>query len=185
MEAQSAAGTEEPAGGPIDPERPPPVLPEAAFLLSKYAALELTISAARDGSIQKVVISKPSQAKLYDEYTRDWVEKHWKMPTAKAEEADLRQFIAPIVYPKAQPPPGGFYPPPYYPVGIMQRRETGLVIVEVKVAPSGEIESARAIVSSGHKELDDHTVSWVQRKWKFPPGEKRWVQSPFLYILQR
>ena len=55
---------------------PSPVLPETAFFLGKYVDLELTITANRDGSLQKVVISKRSQARLYDEYTRSWVEKH-------------------------------------------------------------------------------------------------------------
>jgi hypothetical protein len=77
---------------------PSPVLPESAFFLGQYANLELTITANRDGSLHKVVISKKSKAGLYDEYTRSWVEKRWKMPPAKPGEPDLRKFIAPIVY---------------------------------------------------------------------------------------
>ena len=183
-ETTSPAATETPSGESTDPDRPSPVLPDAAFLLSEYASLELKLTAARDGSIQQVIVSKPSRAKLYDEYTRDWVAKHWKMPAAKADGPELREFIAPIVYPKASRPPGGYYPPPDYPVRFIQERVTGLVIVEIKVAPSGQIESAVTISSSGHKPLDDYTTNWVQKKWKFPPsGKARRIFWPVTYLI--
>jgi TonB family protein len=166
------------------PGCPPPVLPEAAFFLADYSKLELTITADRDGRVLKVVISKPSQAKLYDDYTRKWVETHWKMPVAKSGEPETRRFIAPIVYPKVKAPPGGYYPAPDYPLSYMQSRTEGLVIVEMTVAPSGKVESARAILSSGHKGLDDHTVQWVLKKWRFPPGEARDLLWPVSYIMR-
>jgi TonB family protein len=182
--ATSPAETEAPTGESADLDRPSPVLPDAAFLLSEYAALELKITAAPDGSIQQVIVSKPSRAKLYDEYTRDWVAKHWKMPAAKADEPELREFIAPIVYPKATRPPDGYYPPPNYPARFIEERVTGLVIVEIKVAPSGQIESAVTISSSGHKQLDDYTTNWVQKKWKFPPsGKPRRIFWPVTYLI--
>src|SRR6185436_19763067 len=116
---------------PSDPDRPSPVLPEKAFFLGEFAALELTITAARDGSVQKVVVSKPSRSKLYDEYTRNWVEKNWKMPPAQPAEGDLRKFIAPIVYPKRAKPSAGSFPAPTYPAAYMRDRVEGLLIVEV------------------------------------------------------
>jgi len=162
---------------------PSPVLPPAAFFLSQYANLELTITATRDGSVQKVVISKKSRAQLYDEYTRKWVEKHWKMPPAKAGEPDLRKFIAPIVYPKGQPVPGGHFPDPDYPVTYIRNGIEGLVIIEMRIAPSGEIVDVRTIRSSGHRTLDEHTVRWVRKKWKFPPGEERLYHWPVAYVI--
>ena len=162
---------------------PSPVLPAAAFYLSQYANLELTITAARDGSLQKVVISKKSRAQLYDEYTRNWVETHWKMPAAKPGEPDLRKFIAPIVYPKGQPIAGGHFPGPDYPIAYIRSHIEGLVIIEMKVAPSGEILDVHTVLSSGHRTLDDHTVYWVRKKWKFPPGEERLYHWPVAYVI--
>src|SRR6185369_16500437 len=118
-----------------------------AFFLGEYANLELTITANRDGSLQKVVISKKSQARLYDEYTRSWVEKHWKMAPARPDEPDARKFIAPIVYPNNAWPSGGRFPPPDYPAAYIRDRIEGLVVIEIAVAPSGKIESTRTVLS--------------------------------------
>jgi TonB family protein len=163
------------------------VLPEQALFLGPYAGLELTITANRAGSLQKVVISKKSRARLYDEYTRDWVEKHWRMPVAKPGEPDLRKFIAPIVYPKYDRPPGGHYPPPNYPADSLQKHVEGLVIIEIKVDPSGEIKSTRTLLSSGNKGLDTHTEQWVLKQWKFPKfsrGEERVCYWPVAYLIK-
>jgi len=169
---------------PPDPDRPAPVLPEVALLLGPYSGMELTITARRDGSIQEVVISQPSQAKLYDEYTRKWVEKHWKMPGAKLDDPELRKFVAPIVYPKAQLPAGGDYPPPEYPEALMRAHVQGFLVIEMTIAASGTIEKARVALSSGNKKLDDHTANWILAKWKFPPGERRLFYWPFTYSLE-
>ncbi len=181
----TASFAEPPPPEPQDPDRPAPVLPPSAFLLASYSSLELRITAARDGSIQKVAISKPSQARLYDEPTRAWVEKHWKMPAARPEEPDLRDFIAPIVYPKSNFKPGGYQPPPPYPHDLLVGRVSGFVILEILVATSGKVESARAVASSGNKHLDKYTVDWVLKKWSFPAGQKpRWIQWPVSYLIE-
>ena len=167
------------------PGCPPPVMPEEAFFLSEYLRLTLTLTADREGNVLNVVISTPSRAKLYDEYTRKWVANHWKMPHAKPGEPELRTFIAPIVYPKREKPPGGHYPTPDYPLGFQQSGTEGLVVVDMIVAPSGKVESARTILSSGHKGLDDYTVKWVLKKWSFAPGQKRLVRWPVAYLLTK
>ena len=167
-----------------NPGCPSPVLPEQALFLGQYANLELTITAKRDGSLEKVVISKKSKARLYDEYTRNWVEKHWKMPPAKGDDPNLRSFIAPIVYPEKKPP-GGHYPAPNYPLEFLRDHVQGLVVVEINVAPSGEIESTRTVMSSGNKKLDAHSEKWVLKKWKFPPGDARSCYWPVAYIIRR
>lgn len=101
------------------------------------------------------------------------------MPAAKPGEADLRTFIAPIAYPKrSKPPAGGSYPPPDYPHNFLRDHVEGLVIVEMTVAESGAVESAGTVLSSGHKALDQHTLDWVRKRWKFPPGKKRIVLWP-------
>jgi len=144
----------------------------AATLLGDFANLELTISADRAGLIQKVEISKPSQAKIFDEPTRAWVEKHWKMPPAQASEPDSRVFIAPIVYPKGHTPEGGKYPAPEYPFNLMRDRVQGLVVLEIGVNESGHIESATVLLSTGSKVLGEHTRDWVLKHWVFPPGRR-------------
>jgi TonB family protein len=144
----------------------------AATLLGDFANLELTISADRAGLIQKVEISKPSQAKIFDEQTRAWVEKHWKMPTAQPSEPDSRLFIAPIVYPKAHFPAGGKYPAPEYPSNLIRDGIWGVVILEIEVAESGHVESTTVVRSSGSKALDDNTGDWVLKRWLFPPGKR-------------
>ena len=159
----------------LGPDRPSPPVPHTALLLGDFANVELSISADRAGLIRKVEISKPSKAKILDEYTRAWVEKHWKMPPAKASDPDARKFIAPIVYPKGVKPAGGKYPAPNYPPSMMQRHIQGLVVLEMEVAESGHIDSAKVLLSSGSKVLDDHTRSWVLNHWVFPvfpPGKK-------------
>jgi TonB family protein len=182
--AEASSGLQPSDVEAVDPDRPPPVLPAAAQFLSEYVALELTISAARDGAVQKVVISKPSRAKLYDEYTRNWVEKYWKMPVAKPDEADVRKFIAPMIYPKVAKPSGGQYPRPPYPEAYVRDRVEGLVIVELTVAPSGDVEAAHTVLSSGQKGLDAYTADWVRRKWKFPPGERRLYHCPVAFLIK-
>lgn len=166
-----------------DPDRPAPVLPPVAFFLGEYAALELTITAGPDGSVQKVVVSKPSRARLYDEYTRKWVEQHWKMPHAQSGEPLVRTFIAPIVYPKRELPREGRYPPPYYPHQYERAHIEGLVIVEMNVSSTGKVESTRIVRSSGHPGLDEHTADWVRKYWKFPPGEPRQYEWPCAYLM--
>jgi TonB family protein len=166
-----------------DPDRPAPVLPPVAFFLGQYAALELNITAGPDGSVQKVIVSKPSQARLYDEYTRKWVEQHWKMPPAKPGEPPVRSFIAPIVYPKRKFPDGGRYPPPYYPRQYLTAHIEGLVIVEMNVDASGRVESTRIVRSSGHEGLDEYTTDWVRKYWRFPTGEQRQYEWPVAYLM--
>ncbi len=187
---QSTSSSMKPAGlgegelavdEPENPDRPRPVLPEAAFFLGEYAALELTINAHPDGSLGSVVVSKPSRAKLYDEYTRNWVETHWKMPSAKADDPDLRRFIAPIVYPH-KAPPGGKYPAPPYPGMFMEQHIQGLVLLGIDVSPEGKVEEARILISSGNKRLDNYTMDWVKSHWAFPSGPERNYACPISFV---
>jgi TonB family protein len=178
---QPASERDEPSDESENPDQPRPVLPEAAFFLGEYAALELTINAHRDGTLESVVVSKPSRAKLYDEYTRNWVETHWKMPPAKADDPDLRKFIAPIVYPH-KAPPGGKYPPPPYPGMFMEQHIQGLVLVGIDVSSGGKVEEARILISSRNKRLDNYTMDWVKSHWTFPSGLERNYACPISFV---
>ena len=154
-----------------DPDRPSPPIPESAFLLlGDFGNVELMITANRDGSIQKVEISRPSEAKFLDEPTRVWVQEHWKMPTAKPNEPDSRKFIAPIVYPKGEKPLDGHFPAPNYPRELLRNRVQGLVVLKIGVEESGNIESTTVLMSTGSEKLGEHTRAYILRNWKFPPG---------------
>jgi TonB family protein len=132
--------------------------------------MELLITADPAGVIQKVEIAKPSKAKILDEYTRDWVEKHWKMPPSKTSALGLRKFSAPIVYPKGFRPMGGKFPDPPYPTYLMRQGVQGLIVLEIVVAQSGHIDDVKVLLSSDSKTLDEQTRSWVLKHWEFPPG---------------
>jgi len=165
----------------LDPDRPPPPVPETALLLGDLANLDLLITADRAGQIQKVSISKPSKAKVFDERTRRWVQEHWKMPPAKSNQPDTRQFLAPIVYPKANWPKGGKYPPPKYPESALRQHIQGAVGLRIDVDETGHVKATDLVVSSGSPLLDENTQSWVQTQWKFPPGQSRLVLWVCIY----
>ena len=169
-----------------DPDRPPPQLPEYALFLGDYGDCELTIKAWRDGTIQQVTISKPSTGKVYDEHIRSWVANKWKMPPASNSEPDLRSFIAPITFrTKSQWPAGGKFPPPPYPDLALKAHQEAIITVAMVVAEDGQIESAEVIGGSKITAFDKHTVDWVKRKWRFPPGNQRQVYWSVAYLLHR
>jgi len=153
-------------------------------MLGNYGNLELTIIAARDGTIVNVRISKASKAKIFDEPTRTWVEKKWKMPPAKTGEPELRTFIAPIEFPKGEKPPGGKYPDPPYPQRALAAHEQGRAMLAIKVGEDGIVESAKVLLSSGHESLDKSTVEWVQKKWVFPAGKQRYIYWMVTYQMR-
>jgi TonB family protein len=39
------------------------------------------------------------------------------------------------------------------------------------VAPNGRVLSAKIDRSSGSKELDEYSIAWVKKQWRFPPGD--------------
>jgi len=180
---QTDSTTQPSALEPPDPERPAPVLPQEALFLGKHANLDLNITAARDGSITKVAISKPSHVRVYDEYIRNWVQEHWKMPEAKTREADLRTIIAPIVFPESGMGDPKRYPSPPYPSGSMADHEEGFVFLLLKVNSAGSVESAKVLKGTGHPRLDNHTVRWVCSKWSFPEGQGGQYYLPIVYLL--
>lgn len=149
----------------------PPVPPEALFL-GEWGDLELTIVADPEGKILNVTVSKPSEVKLFDERIRGWVQTNWNMGRAKEGLSGPRTFKAPIVFHGADRfPQGGKFPPPSYPWKLLQKGVRGSLAVTIKVQRSGTVESATVFVGSGSKELDEHTTTWVKKRWKFPPSE--------------
>jgi protein TonB len=61
--------------------------------------------------------------------------------------------------------------PPRYPRDAVARGEKGIVALFVKVAPTGEVEDAEVVQSSGHESLDDAARAAVLR-WRFIPARR-------------
>lgn len=62
-------------------------------------------------------------------------------------------------------------PAPAYPSTSKRLRETGLVMLRVRVAASGRAESVSIETSSGHQRLDRAALDAV-RRWKFVPARQ-------------
>jgi protein TonB len=78
----------------------------------------------------------------------------------------------------------GTFPEPNYPSLAVRNHYQGTVIVEIMVEESGAISSAKVFKTSGFSMLDDAALQVVQRRWRFPPGPKRWLHWPCQFKLQ-
>jgi TonB family protein len=170
------------------PYQPPPPLPRAATALSGLTDLELAIKANPSGRITSVRVSKRSQAEIFDEYVRSWVETNWIMQPAKPGEPASRTFTVPIVWPKSKGSRSekGDFPVPPYPAQFRKRGIGGIIILDVVIEPNGKITKCAVATSSGAKELDEHARKWVETKWRFEPhpdGERRHYYFPCVFAL--
>lgn len=80
---------------------------------------------------------------------------------------------------------GGSYPPPKYPSLAARNHEEGTVTVEIMVDASGAITSAKIQKTSGHSELDEAAVDVVKNRWRFPPGQPRWLSWSCIFHLEQ
>lgn len=80
-------------------------------------------------------------------------------------------------------------PPPKYPNRARRRGLQGVVILEVLVDETGQVEELTVFTSSGHRILDRAARASV-KKWLFQPGtkggkiEKMWVRVPIRFELK-
>lgn len=74
-------------------------------------------------------------------------------------------------------------PAPEYPVEARRRGVEGRVKLEMDVDGDGGVATVRMLVSSGSYLLDNHTVGWVKRRWKFPVGRRQLLHTEFVYRL--
>jgi len=74
-------------------------------------------------------------------------------------------------------------PVPDYPMEARRRGVDGVVKLEVAVGELGTVENIRILASSGTTLLDQHTVGWVKRRWKFPAGRRQLLHTEFVYRL--
>ena len=114
---------------------------------------------------------------------------------------DIRQASAPPVRPVAVAPPppvntgprsfragdgsneGIFAPQPEYPIEARRKGIEGTVKLEIEVDDAGGIGEVRKLIPSGSFLLDNNTITWVKRRWKFPPGKKQVLHTEFVYQL--
>jgi len=100
--------------------------------------------------------------------------------------AQAARLATPPPPPQAQAEPGptkfdpnamsaGRYPPPNYPLAALRNHYEGTVDIELRVDPSGTVTSVKLMRSSGYPVLDEAALQVVKTRWRFPPGEARYL----------
>lgn len=74
-------------------------------------------------------------------------------------------------------------PHPDYPPEARRKGIEGMVKLEIEVQEDGRVGEVRKLVPSGSFVLDNHTVSWVKRRWRFPAGKRQLLHTEFVYQL--
>ncbi len=78
----------------------------------------------------------------------------------------------------------GRYPPPSYPLLAQRNHYEGTVDIELRVDSSGAVTSVKLIRSSGFPVLDEATLQVVKTRWRFPPGEPRYLMWSCIFQLR-
>jgi periplasmic protein TonB len=78
----------------------------------------------------------------------------------------------------------GSFPDPSYPSLAQRNHYQGAAIIDIMVDETGAITSAKVFKTSGFSLLDDAALQVVLKRWRFPPGTKRWLQWPCEFKLQ-
>lgn len=74
-------------------------------------------------------------------------------------------------------------PHPEYPPEARRKGIEGMVKLEIEVLADGRVGEVRKLVPSGSFVLDNHTISWVKRRWRFPAGNRQLLHTEFVYRL--
>jgi TonB family protein len=78
---------------------------------------------------------------------------------------------------------GGVYPKPPYPTWANRAGVQGDVMLEVYVTSAGVAHSITVSQTTGSRSLDNYTLEWVKKRWRFPVGPERRYLVPFSYKL--
>lgn len=78
---------------------------------------------------------------------------------------------------------GIFAPHPDYPADALRKGIEGTVKLEIEVNEDGSIGEVRRLIPSGSFVLDNNTITWVKKRWKFPAGNKQVLHTEFVYQL--
>ncbi len=76
---------------------------------------------------------------------------------------------------------GIFAPQPEYPADARRKGIEGTVKLEIEVNDDGSVGQVRKLIPSGSFVLDNNTITWVKRRWKFPAGKKQVLHTEFVY----
>lgn len=76
---------------------------------------------------------------------------------------------------------GIFAPQPEYPADARRKGIEGTVKLEIEVNDDGSVGEVRKLIPSGSFVLDNNTITWVKRRWKFPAGKKQVLHTEFVY----
>jgi len=78
---------------------------------------------------------------------------------------------------------GGVYPRPTYPLWANRAGLEGDIMLEVRVSAGGVPVVVTVAKSTAARSLDDHTIQWLKKRWRFPVGAERYYLVPFTYKL--
>lgn len=78
---------------------------------------------------------------------------------------------------------GGVYPKPSYPSWAQRAGVEGEMQLEVFVNRDGTPYAISVAKSTGSRSLDDYTLQWLKKHWRFPAGMERHYLVPFSYKL--
>lgn len=76
---------------------------------------------------------------------------------------------------------GIFAPQPEYPADARRKGIEGTVKLEIEVNDDGTVGEVRKLIPSGSFVLDNNTITWVKRRWRFPAGKKQVLHTEFVY----
>ena len=79
---------------------------------------------------------------------------------------------------------GGTFPKPNYPGSALRNHYQGTVTIELIVATSGAVVSAKVVTSSGFPVLDEAALNIVKDRWRFPPGPARDYLWPCVFKIE-
>lgn len=105
---------------------------------------------------------------------------------AAAPPADPPKAVAPpkpVLF-NSKSEDSGSFPQPPYPADALRRGSQGKVMLYVIVAADGSLDKVEVKDGSGFQILDNHSVSWVKRNWRFPAGQVRHYHVPFIYQIK-
>ncbi len=80
---------------------------------------------------------------------------------------------------------GGVYPRPTYPLWANRAGLEGDIMLEVRVSASGVPVFVTVANSTAARSLDDYTIQWLKKRWRFPAGSERRYLVPFTYKLSK
>lgn len=179
MAELQSQNTEEPAPA----EDAPPETPEIIEIeIPDETPPDLDLPEVAEAMTQEDIFAIPTAPKIEDALKRiDPVFKPTPKPTPTPRKATASRTPARPSTTPGTPggTPGGtgtatrssgrmITPAPPYPSFAKSQNMQGTVRLSLSVGPSGSVEGASVVSSTGFSALDNYAASWVRRNWRFP-----------------